>query len=152
MLKTVLKILPNFTLCWLVAALTTNTQMYIIGQVRYHYKTVDRWIDYFNNDWMDEWMMWLVAYLIFTVCYFFVGATLRYFLKSRWHALLLSLILTNVVFVVFYLRYTYYSLSETFVGYFYFLISSGIGLIIISQLQNIKNIIPKANKYLEKKF
>ena len=39
MLKTVLKILVNFTICRLIAALNTNTQMFIIGRVRSHYKT-----------------------------------------------------------------------------------------------------------------
>ena len=149
MLKTVLKILTNFTLCRLIAALTNNTQMFIIGRVKYHYKTSNRWPNQNYNDWIDEWLIWLFVYYIFTLFYFFLGSTFRYFLKSRGHALLLSLILLNTVFVLFYLPYTYYSLSETFIGYFYVLISSGIGLIIISQLQNIKNIIPKAKKDLE---
>ena len=96
--------------------------------------------------------MWLFVYFIFTPFYFFLNSTFRYFLNSRGHALLLLVILLNTVFLLFYLPYTYYSLSETFIGYFSVLISSGIGLIIISQLQNIKNIIPKASNDLEKNF
>ena len=54
LLKTALKILTNFTLCRLIAALTTNTQMFIIGRVRYHFKTAtDGRIKIIMTGWMN---------------------------------------------------------------------------------------------------
>ena len=120
-----------------------------MGQIKFRFKTVNRWPNQYNNDWIEDWKPRLILFFIICVAYFFFALTIKYFLETRLHALLLGIILVTIAFAILFLPYTYNRPGHIPALYMYFIADASFGAIVISLLQNIKKITADANGDLE---